>query len=39
MILRESYRFQSISALSNFAEAMKVTDFWNSLGNSLLITL
>ena len=25
-------------SLSNFAEAMKVTDFWNSLGNSLLIT-
>ena len=26
-------------SLSNFAEAMKVTDFWNSLGNSLLITI
>ena len=26
-------------SLSNFAEAMKVTDFWNSLGNSLLITV
>lgn len=25
-------------SLSNFAEAMRVTDFWNSLGNSLLIT-
>ena len=24
---------------SNFAEAMKVTDFWHSLGNSLLITI
>lgn len=26
-------------SLSNFAEAMEVTDFWNSLGNSILITL
>ena len=26
-------------SLSNFAETMKVTDFWNSLGNSLLITI
>lgn len=26
-------------SLSNFKEAMEVTDFWNSLGNSLLITL
>ena len=26
-------------SLSNFTEAMKVTDFWNSLGNSLLITV
>ena len=26
-------------SFSNFAEAMKVTDFWHSLGNSLLITL
>ena len=26
-------------SLSNFAEAMRVTDFWNSLGNSLLITV
>lgn len=25
-------------SLSNFAEAMRVTDFWNSLGNSILIT-
>lgn len=26
-------------SLSNFAQAMEVTDFWNSLGNSILITL
>lgn len=26
-------------SLSNFAEAMEVTDFWHSLGNSLLITV
>ena len=26
-------------SLSNFKEAMRVTDFWNSLGNSLLITV
>ena len=26
-------------SLDNFTEAMKVTDFWNSLGNSLLITI
>lgn len=26
-------------SLNNFREAMKVTDFWHSLGNSLLITL
>ncbi len=26
-------------SLENFAEAMRVTDFWHSLGNSLLITL
>lgn len=26
-------------SLDNFAEAMRVTDFWNSLGNSILITL
>ena len=26
-------------SFSNFTEAMKVTDFWNSLGNSLLITI
>lgn len=25
--------------LGNFAEAMRVTDFWNSLGNSVLITV
>ena len=25
--------------LDNFAEAMRVTDFWHSLGNSLLITI
>ncbi|WP_297566108.1 carbohydrate ABC transporter permease [uncultured Faecalibaculum sp.] len=26
-------------SFSNFAEAMRVTDFWHSLGNSLLITV
>ena len=26
-------------SFDNFAEAMRVTDFWNSLGNSLLITI
>ena len=26
-------------SLANFKEAMEVTDFWNSLGNSLLITI
>ena len=26
-------------SLENFAEAMRVTDFWHSLGNSVLITL
>ena len=26
-------------SLENFREAMRVTDFWNSLGNSLFITL
>lgn len=26
-------------SLENFSEAMRVTDFWNSLGNSLLITV
>ena len=26
-------------SLANFAEAMRVTDFWNSLGNSILLTL
>lgn len=26
-------------SLSNFAEAMEVTDFWHSLGNSILITV
>lgn len=29
----------STFSLSNFAEAMRVTDFWRSLGNSLLITV
>lgn len=31
--------FPSSWSLSNFAEAMEVTDFWHSLGNSLLITV
>ena len=26
-------------SLDNFKQAMEVTDFWNSLGNSLLITI
>ena len=26
-------------SFSNFAEAMEVTDFWRSLGNSLMITV
>ena len=26
-------------SFSNFAEAMEVTDFWHSLGNSILITV
>ena len=26
-------------SLSNFAEAMEVTDFWHSLGNSIMITV
>lgn len=26
-------------SLSNFAEAMRVTDFWHSLGNSLILTV
>ena len=26
-------------SLQNFAEAMRVTDFWHSLGNSIMITL
>ena len=30
--------FPSSWSFDNFAEAMRVTDFWNSLGNSLLIT-
>lgn len=30
--------FTSSWSFDNFAEAMRVTDFWNSLGNSLLIT-
>ena len=31
--------FPSSWSFDNFAEAMRVTDFWNSLGNSLLITI
>lgn len=31
--------FPSSWSLENFKEAMRVTDFWHSLGNSLLITL
>ncbi len=31
--------FPSHWSLSNFAQAMEVTDFWHSLGNSLLITV
>ena len=31
--------FPSSWSFSNFAEAMEVTDFWHSLGNSLLITI
>lgn len=31
--------FPSSWSLDNFAEAMRVTDFWHSLGNSLLITI
>lgn len=30
--------FPKTFSLSNFAEAMRVTDFWNSLTNSLIIT-
>lgn len=30
--------FPSSFSLSNFAEAMRVTDFWHSLANSLIIT-
>ena len=30
--------FPSSWSFDNFVEAMRVTDFWNSLGNSLLIT-
>ena len=30
--------FPSSWSFDNFGEAMRVTDFWNSLGNSLLIT-
>ena len=30
--------FPSSWSFDNFTEAMRVTDFWNSLGNSLLIT-
>ncbi len=32
-------RFPAHWSFSNFAEAMEVTDFWHSLGNSLMITL
>ena len=31
--------FPSSWSFSNFAEAMEVTDFWHSFGNSLLITI
>lgn len=31
--------FPSSWSFNNFREAMEVTDFWNSLGNSLLITV
>ncbi len=31
--------FPSVWSFDNFREAMEVTDFWHSLGNSLLITL
>ena len=31
--------FPSHWSFSNFAEAMRVTDFWHSLGNSLIITV
>ncbi|MGN1179978.1 MAG: carbohydrate ABC transporter permease [Suilimivivens sp.] len=31
--------FPEVWSLDNFREAMRVTDFWHSLGNSLLITL
>ncbi|MGN0376900.1 MAG: carbohydrate ABC transporter permease [Suilimivivens sp.] len=31
--------FPTVWSLDNFREAMQVTDFWHSLGNSLLITL
>lgn len=31
--------FPKTWSLDNFAEAMRVTDFWNSLGNSLLLTV
>ena len=31
--------FPETWSFSNFAEAMEVTDFWNSLGNSLLLTI
>ena len=31
--------FPSSWSFSNFAEAMEVTDFWNSLANSVLITV
>ena len=31
--------FPKTWSFANFAEAMKVTDFWHSLGNSLLLTI
>lgn len=31
--------FPATWSLDNFREAMEVTDFWHSLGNSLLITV
>jgi raffinose/stachyose/melibiose transport system permease protein len=31
--------FPQTWSFDNFTEAMRVTDFWNSLGNSLLITV
>lgn len=31
--------FPKTWSFANFSEAMKVTDFWHSLGNSLLLTI